>query len=98
MPTCIGNEKPPSSFLVILCRTCYTQLVIAVTDIERMSVAERLQTMELLWNSISRSADSLESPSWHQDVLAARSAKVAAGQGRFLSASELRSRLNPPHP
>ncbi|MEI8313352.1 MAG: addiction module protein [Verrucomicrobiota bacterium] len=61
-----------------------------------MSVLERLQAMELLWNSISRSSAPVESPAWHQDVLAARRAKVDAGQGSFLSVSELRARLNQP--
>jgi len=59
--------------------------MIAASDIDRMSVTERLQTMELLWNSISRSGGSPASPSWHQDVLAARRTKVDAGQGEFLS-------------
>jgi putative addiction module component (TIGR02574 family) len=71
--------------------------MIAASDIERMSVVERLQAIELLWNSISRSGDAVASPSWHQDVLSVRRAKVDAGEGKFLSISELRSRLNQSH-
>ena len=69
--------------------------MIGPDEIERMSVGERLQAMELLWNSISRSAETVESPAWHGEVLSARRAKVDAGEGQFLSISELRKRLKP---
>ena len=67
--------------------------MIAPSEIERMSVEERLQAIELLWNSISRQGDSVISPAWHGEVLSARRAKVEAGEGRFLSLSELRDRV-----
>jgi hypothetical protein len=58
-----------------------------------MSVEERLQAIELLWNSISRLGDAVAAPAWHGEVLAARRAKVDAGEGQFLSMGELRDRL-----
>jgi putative addiction module component (TIGR02574 family) len=67
--------------------------MIAAAEIERMSVEERLQTIELLWNSIARLDDPVLSPAWHGEVLSARRAKVEAGEGQFLSLSELRDRL-----
>ena len=67
--------------------------MIATSEIERMSVEERLQTIEILWKSISHFDDSLESPAWHREILAARRAKVDSGKGVFLSIAELRSRL-----
>ena len=62
-------------------------------EIERMSVAERLQTMELLWRSMSHAPEQLESPTWHKTVLQKRFAKVAAGKGEFLTISQLKKRL-----
>jgi hypothetical protein len=67
--------------------------MIAASDIERMTVEERLQAIELLWTSISRMDDSVRSPDWHGEVLAARRAQVNAGEGQFLSMSQLRERL-----
>ena len=55
-----------------------------------MSIEERLQAIELLWNSISRLGESVVSPDWHGEVLSARRIKVDAGEGEFLSISELR--------
>jgi len=68
--------------------------MLAAADIKSMSSVERLQAMELLWRSFSNSSEELQSPDWHADVLSKRLAKVEAGQGRFLSVSELKARLD----
>ena len=73
----------------------YLAPMIAISHIKQMSVSERLQTIEILWNSL-RSDDSVDSCEWHGDVLRARRAKVEAGEGVFLSISQLRTRLQQP--
>jgi hypothetical protein len=40
------------------------------SQIEKMSVTERLQAMDQLWDSLNRYDDEIPSPDWHQDVLA----------------------------
>jgi len=67
--------------------------MIATFEIERMSVAERLQAMELLWRSMAAEPDKMVSPSWHKEVLAKRLAKVEAGKGKFLTLAQLKKRL-----
>ncbi|MFM8365551.1 MAG: addiction module protein [Verrucomicrobiota bacterium] len=59
-----------------------------------MSLTERLQAMELLWRSFSDSENEVPSPDWHEEVLSARLSKVEAGEGNFLSLTELKSRLS----
>lgn len=49
--------------------------------------------MELLWRSFSGLEDEVPSPDWHGEVLSERLAKVEAGEGKFLSLSELKARL-----
>ncbi len=71
----------------------YFEAVIAATEIERMSFAERLQAMELLWRSMSSQSDQIESPGWHKKILVKRLAKVEAGQGEFLTIAQLKKRL-----
>lgn len=67
---------------------------LAPADIESMSTHERLQSMELLWESLTREgSDQIATPAWHARVLAARRAKVDAGQGQFLSLDALKKRL-----
>jgi putative addiction module component (TIGR02574 family) len=67
--------------------------VIAAADIKKMTLAERLKAMELLWESISASPDKLPSPAWHGEVLKERLAKVKAGKGSFLTIQQLKARL-----
>ena len=67
--------------------------MLAEVEIKSMSLTERLQAMELLWRSFSDSEDKLPSPDWHGEVLSERLAKVEAGEGKFLTISELKARL-----
>ena len=67
--------------------------MIQAAEIERMSLAERLQTMELLWVSLARTPDVVPSPDWHGEVLAARLAKIERGEGEFLTIPQVKERL-----
>jgi len=67
--------------------------MIEILNIERMSFAERLQAMELLWRSMAAAPDKLESPGWHKKILAKRLAEVEAGKGEFLTLTQLKKRL-----
>ena len=67
--------------------------MIALSQINRMSVTERLQAMDQLWDSLNRCGDEVPSPDWHQDVLADRKTRAESGEAKFLTLAELRSRL-----
>lgn len=64
-----------------------------LTEIEKMTLSERLEAMELLWDSLSRDASAVASPAWHGDVLAERLEKISRGEGVFLSLDEVKRRL-----
>lgn len=66
--------------------------MIESSQIERMSVAERLQTMEQLWDSLCHATE-LPSPEWHRDVLADRKARALRGEAKFLTLDEVKSRF-----
>jgi hypothetical protein len=61
--------------------------------IERMSVVERLQAMEQLWDALASKGGDLVSPEWHRDVLADHKARAERGEAKFLTLAQLRSRL-----
>jgi len=67
--------------------------MIAPEQISKMSLAERLRTMELLWDSICRNAEQIRSPAWHGEVLAGRLARIKAGQATFLTLDQVKSKL-----
>ncbi len=67
--------------------------MIESSEIEGMSVAERLRAMVQLWDSLNRCGDEIPSLDWHQDVLAERKARAQRGAAKFLTLDQLRSRL-----
>ena len=67
--------------------------MIESSQIERMSVTERLQAMNQLWDSLNRSGDEIPSRDWHQDVLADKKARTERGEAKFLTLDQLRSSL-----
>jgi hypothetical protein len=48
-----------------------------------MTLPEKLQLMEELWDNLSKSAATLASPAWHKEVLDACRAKASSGQEKF---------------
>ena len=60
--------------------------VTTITEIEKLTLPERLEAMELLWDSLVRDASGVISPDWHGEVLAGRLEKIPgiAEQGLFL--------------
>ena len=63
------------------------------SQIEKMSVTERLQVMDQLWDSLNRDGAEIPSPDWHQDVLAERKERAQRGEAKFLTLDQLRTRL-----
>ena len=61
-------------------------------EISKMSVVERLQTMEALWDSLTREPSGIISPKWHEEILADRKEKVEGGNANFISLEELKSK------
>lgn len=52
-------------------------------QIDRMSLAEKLETMETLWDDLAHHVQDVSMPEWHVEVLAAREADLAAGNACF---------------
>ena len=63
------------------------------SQINRMSVAERPQAMEQLWDALRQEVQEIPSPSWHGDVLADRKARAQRGEAKFLTLDQVRARL-----
>ena len=60
-------------------------------EIKKMSIIERIQTMEALWNSILYDKD-LDPPDWHKKILIERKRKMEEGKTKFISLKELKKR------
>ena len=65
-----------------------------ITELRKMSTSERLQAMEVLWDSLVYENDAVETPEWHEKVLQERKEKIASGCATFISLADLKkSRL-----
>ena len=56
----------------------------ATLPLDKMTVAEKLRAMELLWADLSRNEAQIESPAWHGDVLRDRESRIKSGEEKFL--------------
>ena len=68
--------------------------MIKVAEIEQMSLAERLQALDLLWCSLAAKPEKISPPAWHGEILRTRLAKVESGKGEFLTLAQLKKRLS----
>jgi hypothetical protein len=61
--------------------------------LEKMTVAEKLRAMELLWSDLTRDEEKFESPAWHGKVLRDRAARVRDGKESFLPWEKAKTQL-----
>lgn len=55
-----------------------------------MSIVERIQTMEDLWDSLRSESEEINSPKWHEEILVARKNKIKNGETKFITLDELK--------
>ena len=51
--------------------------------LHEMTIQEKLAAMEALWEDLSRSPQTIESPGWHKEILDDRRQRVADGTAHF---------------
>jgi putative addiction module component (TIGR02574 family) len=61
-------------------------------EVSRLTNAERFELLEAIWDSLE-DKDEIESPEWHEMVLAERAAQIESGKAQFLSVEQLKERL-----
>ena len=53
-------------------------------SVEKMSIEEKFQTMETIWDDLCKKADSISSPPWHEKVLNDREKAISNGDDVFV--------------
>lgn len=61
--------------------------------ISKLTVTEKVQVMELLWDAMTAAGSGYESPEWHAAVLEERKRRIASGEASFMSMEESKRRL-----
>jgi hypothetical protein len=52
--------------------------------LEKITVAEKIRLMEMLWKDLTRDDAQFESPKWHGDILRERARRVKQGKESFI--------------
>lgn len=64
--------------------------MIDTSDINRLTVEDKMILIEQIWASLKHEGDALVSPSWHEDILTERRKKIESGEARYLTLDQLR--------
>lgn len=62
-------------------------------SLDKLTIDEKLQLMEQLWDDLSRHPENVPSPDWHGDVLDQRRRAIAEGRTSFEDWDEVKQRL-----
>ena len=57
--------------------------MIPILPLDEMSMEDKIQTMESLWDSLIHENMEMASPDWHGEVLAEREAAIERGEIQF---------------
>ena len=64
------------------------------TAIPKLSVQEKVQTMEALWQSLSAEPEAVESPAWHEEKLRERERRIESGETTFIDWEEAKADIH----
>jgi hypothetical protein len=62
-------------------------------EIKEMSTLERIQTMEMLWDSLILDEKEIRSPGWHEKILKKRKQQLESGESKSITLSHLKDLL-----
>lgn len=62
--------------------------------LEHMTLEEKLQTMETLWDDLCQRNSDIASPSWHQDVLNERETALQNGNEKIIDWETAKTKIN----
>ncbi len=58
-----------------------------------MSVSEKIQMMETLWENLTQQSQDITSPTWHQDLLLQREKLLENQQDNFVDWNEAKKQI-----
>jgi putative addiction module component (TIGR02574 family) len=64
-----------------------------LTEIQNLSIDEKLQIMELIWEDLGQRAEEVPVHDWQQELLDSREKAVQEGRAKFLDWGEVKKSL-----
>jgi hypothetical protein len=64
-----------------------------VLPLDEMTLSDKLQAMEQIWDDLCREPENIPSPDWHGDILQAREKRVERGSAQFKDWPEAKEKI-----
>ena len=61
--------------------------------IEKMSTAEKIKAMEILWDDLCKKANNISSPAWHSQILENREKEIENGDAKFVDWDKAKKKI-----
>ncbi len=61
--------------------------------LSELTLAQKLELMEAIWDDLAKHDETLESPDWHEEVLKDREKALATGKGTVSDWKEAKRRI-----
>jgi putative addiction module component (TIGR02574 family) len=71
----------------------YDSFMADLVELDKLSVAQKLQLMEAIWDDLCRSGREIHSPEWHRQVLEARQRRADQDPSLFSDWNQARQRI-----
>jgi hypothetical protein len=65
--------------------------MITDSELKKLSIKDKMILLEQVWSSLKQEGDKIESPKWHEDVLAERRLIIENGEAELLSLDDLKN-------
>ncbi|MEN6490099.1 MAG: addiction module protein [Smithella sp.] len=62
-------------------------------SLDKMSIEEKIQTMENIWDDLCKKADGILSPQWHEKVLQERESGINDGKEVFIDWKDAKKKI-----
>ncbi len=67
--------------------------MVSTLSFEKMTINEKLQIMEALWQDLCSNQEQIPVPQWHKEILDSRARLVEEGQAKFMDWDSAKKRM-----
>jgi putative addiction module component (TIGR02574 family) len=79
--------------VAVVCLPSYITAMQAAAELKQMTVREKIQLMEALWDDLCGAEETIPVPDWHKAVLDERERQVVAGEAKFVDWDAAKERI-----
>ena len=67
--------------------------MLVTLPLKDMTIEDKIQTMEIIWEDLCKKAESLKSPEWHYEILKKRERMVKEGDDEYIDWEDAKKQI-----